>query len=140
MASWGVKRILFAGNKSDGESVIDKTAAEKWLQENNISNYYVCATNNVGTQELFIDLDKVNDDGGSLYTLNCLQGKKSEHARPLLQEGQEISLMQLAWLSFRAEMKFYENKAKKGSYYIRSDLNDVLAIDIEREHQIDEIK
>ena len=47
--------------------------------------------------------------------------------------------MQLAWLSFRAEMKYYENQKEKNSYYIRSDLNDVLAKDIDREHQIDEI-
>jgi hypothetical protein len=36
-------------------------------------------------------------------------------------------------------MKYYENKKEKGTYYIRSDLNDVLAKDIDREHQIDEI-
>ena len=42
--------------------------------------------------------------------------------------------MQLAWLSFRAEMKYYENKKDKGSYYIRSDLNDILVRDIDREH------
>lgn len=48
--------------------------------------------------------------------------------------------MQLAWLSFRAEMKYYENKAEVNSFWIRSDTNDQLARDIEREHQIDEIR
>lgn len=47
--------------------------------------------------------------------------------------------MQLAWLSFRAEMKYYQNQKQKNSYYIRSDLNDVLAKNIDREHHIDEI-
>ena len=36
-------------------------------------------------------------------------------------------------------MKYYQNQKQKNSYYIRSDLNDVLAKDIDREHQIDEI-
>jgi len=31
-------------------------------------------------------------------------------------------------------MKYYENKKLKDSFFIRSDLNDVLAKDIEREH------
>ena len=37
-------------------------------------------------------------------------------------------------------MKYYESKTEKGAYYIRSDINDILARDIDREHQIDEIK
>ena len=48
--------------------------------------------------------------------------------------------MQLAWLSFRTEMKYYQSQKQKNNYYIRSDLNDMLAKDIDREHQIDEIK
>lgn len=55
-------------------------------------------------------------------------------------EEQEIATMQLAWLSFRAEMKYYENKKEKNSYYIRSDLNDVLTNKIDREHHINEIQ
>lgn len=64
----------------------------------------------------------------------------SEYARPVYAEEQEITCMQLAWLSFRAEMKYYENKKELGTYWIRSDVNDKLARDIDREHQIDEIK
>lgn len=37
-------------------------------------------------------------------------------------------------------MKYYENKAEVNSFWIRSDMNDQLARDIEREHQIDEIR
>lgn len=37
-------------------------------------------------------------------------------------------------------MKYYENVNEKNSYYIRSDLNDTPARDINREHHIDEIK
>lgn len=37
-------------------------------------------------------------------------------------------------------MKYYENKAEKDSYWIRSDMNDKLARDIERTHQIEEIQ
>lgn len=48
--------------------------------------------------------------------------------------------MQLAWLSFRAEMKYYENKAETNSYWVRSDVNDKLARDIDRFHQIEEIE
>ena len=88
-----------------------------------------------------MEMDRVDlDPGGSVYTLDCLQGKKNDHARTVLAEEQEIVCMQLAWLSFRAEMKYYENKKEKNSYYIRSDLNDVLVKNVEREHQIDEIK
>ena len=48
--------------------------------------------------------------------------------------------MQLAWLAFRAEMKYYENKEEEDSYWIRSDLNDKLARDVDRTRQIDEIE
>lgn len=86
-------------------------------------------------------MDRVDDTpGGSLYTLDCLQGQPSEHSRPIFAEEQEIACMQLAWLSFRSEMKYYENKNEKDSYWIRSDVNDKLARDIDREHQIDEIE
>jgi hypothetical protein len=35
----------------------------------------VSTTNNVGTEELFIEMDRVDDmPGGSVYTLDCLQG------------------------------------------------------------------
>lgn len=37
-------------------------------------------------------------------------------------------------------MKYYESKTEPGAYFIRSDLNDTHAKDIDREHQIDEIK
>jgi hypothetical protein len=78
-------------------------------------------------------------EGGSLYTLDCLQGAPAEHARTIFAEEQEIACLQLAWLAFRSEMKYYENKAEKDSYWIRSDVNDKLCREIEREHQIDEI-
>lgn len=94
----------------------------------------------MGTEDLFIAIDRIDDNpGGSVYTLDCLMGKRSEYARTVQAEEQEIVCMQLAWLSFRAEMKYYENQAELGSFYIRSDLNDTLARDIDREHQIDEI-
>ena len=47
-------------------------------------------------------------------------------------EEQEIACMQLAWLAFRAEMKYYDNKEEEDSYWIRSDLNDKLARDVDR--------
>lgn len=141
LASWGIKKFIFAGNKSDGEFAINIKDAEAWFQENNIENFFVCATNNVGTQDLFIEMDRVDKDpGGSIYTLDCLQGKKTEYARDIYAEEQEIACMQLAWLSFRAEMKYYEDKKEKNSYYIRSDLNDVTVAKLEREHHINEIK
>ena len=37
-------------------------------------------------------------------------------------------------------MKYYENVNERNSYYVRSDVNDKMAKDINREHQIDEIK
>lgn len=37
-------------------------------------------------------------------------------------------------------MKYYENIKERNTYYIRSDLNDTLARDINQENQIDEIK
>lgn len=141
LANWGAKKFIFAGNKSDGDISIDIEEAEQWFQENAIQNFFVCATNNVGTQELFIEMDRIDGDpGGSVYTLDCLMGKRSEHARTIQAEEQEIVCMQLAWLSFRAEMKYYESKTEPGAYFIRSDLNDTHAKDIDREHQIDEIK
>ena len=107
---------------------------------NGVSNFHVCATNNVGTEDLFVELDRLDDiPGGSLYTLDCLMGIKSENTRTLMAEEQEIACMQLAWLAFRAEMKYYENKQEEDSYWIRSDLNDRLARNIERTKQIDEI-
>ena len=48
--------------------------------------------------------------------------------------------MQLTWLAFRAEMKYYENVNEEDSFWIRSDVNDKLAKNIERLHQIDEIE
>lgn len=85
-------------------------------------------------------MDRVDTNpGGSIYTLNCMQGKKSEYTRQLYAEEQEIACMQLAWLSFRAEMKYYEHKYEKNSYYVRSDLNNKLATKIDREHHINEI-
>lgn len=135
LSSWGVQKIIFAGNKSDGDPLIDFEAANDWFEENNVKNFFVCATNNAGTVDLFREMDRVDDiPGGSLYTLDCLQGGKSEHCRPIFAEEQEIACMQLAWLSFRAEMKYYENKNEENSYWIRSDTNDKLARDIDREH------
>ena len=61
LASWGVKKFIFAGNKSDGEFTIDIDDAEAWFKENNISNHFVCTTNNVGVENLFIDMDRVDD-------------------------------------------------------------------------------
>ena len=86
LAGWGVKKFIFAGNKSDGEMTIDIEDAEAWFKENNIANHFVCTTNNVGTEGLFIDMDRVDNEGGSIYTLNCLLGAKSEHARTILAE------------------------------------------------------
>ena len=83
-------------------------------------------------------IDKI--EGGSVFTLDCLLGQPSEHSRPIFAEEQEIACLQLAWLAFRTEMKFYENKNEQDSFWIRSDLNDKLARDIEMEHQIDEIE
>ena len=135
LASWGVKKIVFAGNKSDGDSEIDLDEANEWFTENGVLNFFVCATNNVGTQELFVEMDRLDDhEGGSVYTLNCLLGHPTDHARTIFAEEQEIACMQLAWLSFRSEMKYYENKQEKDSYWIRSDLNDKLARDIDRQH------
>lgn len=48
--------------------------------------------------------------------------------------------MQLAWISFRAHMKYYENTKENNTYYIRSDLNDKLTHKLDREHHIDEIQ
>ena len=56
-----------------------------------------------------------------------------------MQEEAEICLMQLIWLSFRAEIKYYENKTVSGTYQVRSDINDMQAENIEREHQIHEV-
>ena len=95
----------------------------------------------MGTEELFIEMDRVDDyAGGSIYTLDCLQGIRSEYARDLFTEEQEIACMQLIWLAFRAEMKYYENVNETDSFWIRSDTNDRLAKNIERIHQIDEIE
>lgn len=86
-------------------------------------------------------MDRIDDiPGGSLYTLNCLQGVKSEYTRQLFAEEQEIACIQLAWLAFRAEMKYYENTKLKDSYWIRSDVNDRLARNVLRIHQIEEIE
>lgn len=65
---------------------------------------------------------------------------KNEYAREVFAEEQEIATMHLAWLSFRAQMKYYENKKEKNTYFIRSDLNDVLTNKIDREHHINEIE
>jgi hypothetical protein len=68
--------------------------AEAWFEEKNIQNYYVCATNNIGTQDLFIEMDRVDTDQGySIYTLDCMQGKKTEFTRPIYAEEQEIACM-----------------------------------------------
>ena len=86
-------------------------------------------------------MDRVDDyAGGSIYTLNCFQGERSEYARDLFSEEQEIACMQLIWLAFRAEMKYYENVNETDSFWIRSDCNDKLAKNIDRIHQIDEIE
>jgi hypothetical protein len=141
LMSWNVKKIIFAGNKSDADCLIDFDQDNFWFKENDIRNVFLCATNNVGCEDLFIEIDRVDDmNGGSIYTLNCLLGKRSEYARTLLAEEQEIACMQLAWLAFRCEMKYYENKNDENSFWIRSDLNDRLARNIERIHQIDEIE
>lgn len=94
LASWGVKKIIFAGNKSDGDTAIDLDEANEWFIENNVTNFFVCATNNVGCQELFIEIDRLDDqDGGSLYTLDCLLGMPSEHVRTIFAEEQEIACL-----------------------------------------------
>ena len=59
LESWGAKRYIFVGNKSDGQIDVDVKDSEAWLKSNGIINHYVCATNNVGTQELFIDMDNI---------------------------------------------------------------------------------
>ena len=123
------------------DCLIDFDQDKLWFQDSGISNFFVCSTNNVGCEDLFIEVDRVDDmNGGSIYTLDCLLGKRSENARTLFAEEQEIACMQLAWLAFRAEMKYYENKNEENSFWIRSDLNDRLARNIERIHQIDEIE
>jgi len=40
----------------------------------------------------------------------------------------------MAYMAFRAEMKFYENKDLVDSYYVRSDIEDVLAFEIKDWH------
>lgn len=91
--AWGVKKLIFAANQSDADPAIDFDE-DDWFEENGISNFMVSATNNVGTEDLFIEIDRVDDmPGGSIYTLNCLQGVKSEYSRTLLTEEQEIACM-----------------------------------------------
>lgn len=73
LLSWGVKKIVFAGNKCDAEFELDLDDANAWFEERKIKNLFVCATNNIGTEELFIEMDRVDMDlGGSVYMLNCL--------------------------------------------------------------------
>jgi hypothetical protein len=68
--------------------------AEAWFEENNFQNYFVCATNNIGTEALFIEMDRVDtDQGGSIFTLDCMQGKKSEYTRRIYAEEQEITCL-----------------------------------------------
>ena len=84
LISWNVKKIIFAANKSDAESLIEFDQQDDWFEEHGILNLFVCATNNVGTEQLFIEMHRVDDyAGGSIYTLDCLQGIKSEYAREL---------------------------------------------------------
>lgn len=87
LTSWGCKRFIFAGNKSDADATIDLEDAEVWFKENNVPNYFVCATNNVGTETLFVEMDRIDTDpGGSIYTLDCMQGRKSEYTRRIYAE------------------------------------------------------
>ena len=84
LSQWGVKKIILAGNKSDGDYAVDVDEVNEWCEENNYKNFFVCASNNVGTEALFIEMDRLDlEHGGSFYALESMKGTKTEHAREL---------------------------------------------------------
>ena len=87
--------------------------------------FQVCCTNNFGTDALFEEVDKIGiefshhpDDYHWQYT---------PQRRQELTEKQEAITLQIAYLALRSEMKFYANRTKADTYFIRSDVNDTLA-------------
>lgn len=60
LSGLGVKNVIMVGNKSDIENQIDEDDYQAWLDEYGFRNFYVCATNNVGTEDLFIAMDCIS--------------------------------------------------------------------------------